>query len=92
MTLANDGQRSRNTRFREMLAQGVPLATVCRKLNLSRKYGIQLAAEIGIVLPKHLPAAVENNPRRGAGHEPLPSGHPLSWGILPRLASLEGGV
>ena len=82
----------RQKRLATMLQTGASLRACSRALHMSKPALRSLISDLGLTLPPEDAQSVASNPRRGAGHEPLPSGHPLSWGILPRLASLEGGV
>ncbi len=64
--------------------------TIARALGTSRWAAIERAKLLGAYLP--LPAPFRAARRADTGREPLPAGHPVTWGTLMAGTLLEGAA
>lgn len=80
-TEAND------TKLRRLRAEGNTWDTIAGALGLSRWTVIERGRKLGVRKPPP-----EVKPRTDLAREPLPAGHPESWGLLNAGTSLEGAA
>lgn len=81
---------SRQTRLRDMLAEGKTLREIGKVLHQSQPALRAIALDLGFPLPADERTIAVTAPRRELGHEPLPTGHEWSLSCLPPLASFGG--
>lgn len=82
-----------DARLFQMHASGVSMRALARAFGLGRQAISERAMRLGIhtrlPLPVRKPALISNE---DATREPLPAGHPISWGLLTAGTSLEGAA
>lgn len=86
-------------RFARMRREGVSLRALAKAFGLSRSTIAQRAARLGLELPARPVVATAQQPRRVAcdpgtdlSRDPLPPGHPISWGLITAGTCLEGAI
>lgn len=80
-----------DARLTQLHISGISIRALARAFGLGRQAVSERAARLGITarlqLPQRKPAPMPND---DATRDPLPAGHPISWGLLVAGTSLEG--
>jgi hypothetical protein len=71
---------------------GASIRTLATTFGLSRSTIAMRAVRLGLVLPTKLAAPAKTDPAPDPTRDPLPAGHPISWGLLTAGTSLEGAA
>lgn len=82
-----------DARLSRMRIEGASIRTVAAAFGLSRSTVAERATRIGLQIPpKALPKQREQHvdPGTDLARDPLPAGHPISWGLITQGTSLEG--
>lgn len=77
---------AKDAQLRRLRAEGATWNAIAAVLGVSRFTAVERGRRIGAPRPAPLPRPVAEDPAR----EPLPAGHPRSWGVLIADTVLEG--
>lgn len=77
---------AQDTTLRRLRAEGATWETIADTLGVARFTAIDRGRRIGAPRPPPGPRAIREDPCR----DPLPAGHPRSWGPLTAGTALEG--
>lgn len=80
-----------DARLTQLHASGASVRALARAFGLGRQAVSERATRLGIytkpTLPQRKPTSVSSD---DATRDPLPAGHPISWGLLTAGTSLDG--
>ncbi len=79
---------ARDAQLRRLRAEGEIWEAVAGELGVSRSIAIERGRRIGAPRPPPEPRPIPEDPAR----DPLPAGHPRSWGVLTAGTVLEGSA
>ncbi len=77
-------------RLAKMREQGASLRCMARAFGLSRSVITARARTIGLEIPNRPMPAPKPAAELPENRDPLPAGHPISWGLITKGTSLEG--
>jgi hypothetical protein len=72
--------------------EGASIRTLATTFSLSRSTIAMRAVRLGLVLPTKLAAPAKTDPTPDPARDPLPAGHPISWGLITAGTALEGAA
>jgi hypothetical protein len=80
-----------DSRLTRMRGEGASLRAMAAAFGLSRSAIAERASRLGLVLPTRAPdVAKPTPPNPELQRDPLPAGHPISWGLITAGTCLEG--
>ena len=79
-----------DARLAHLHGEGVSIRMLATAFGLSRTAIAVRAGRLGLAFPTRLPVPAKAAPAPDLARDPLPAGHPISWGLITAGTSLEG--
>jgi len=79
-----------DTQLHRLRGEGATWDAIAAALRLSRSAVIEHGRRIGVRRPPHVVPPAPLRELADPGREPLPAGHPVSWGLITERTLLAG--
>jgi hypothetical protein len=79
-------------RLVRLRGEGASIRALATAFGLSRSAIAVRAGRLGLALPSKPAVPAKTSPAPDPTRDPLPAGHPISWGLLTAGTSLEGAA